>query len=292
MNMIEADRLGKRFRHAWALRDCGLSVPAGHVVALVGPNGAGKTTLLRLLAGLGVPSAGQVTVLGGYRPGSAAARDEVAYVDQQMPLYRNLRVRDVLRVAEAMNSRWGHDLAEERLAALGIPVRRKAGKLSGGQQAQLALTLAIARRPRLLLLDEPLSSLDPLARQDVLATLMTSVAEDGLSVVFSSHVVSELERVASYLIVLSGGQVQVAATVESLLAGHRALIGPAQDADRLAEQVPVVTLSRVGRQAQALARTATAPSGWADRSVTMEEIVLGYLSEPSARALPGPVVVP
>ena len=290
MTVIEAQRLGKRYRNIWALRDCGLSVPAGHVVALVGPNGAGKTTLLRLLAGLAAPSAGRLRVLGGCQPGSAAAREGVSYLDQQMPLYRNLRVRDLLRVAEAMNPRWHGELAEARLAALGIPVRRKAGRLSGGQQAQLALTLAIARRPRLLLLDEPLASLDPLARQDAMAALMTSVAEDGLSVVLSSHVVPELERVASYLIVLSGGRVQVAATVESLLDTHRALIGPARDAARLAEQVPVVTVSRAGRQAQALARTAAAPSGWVGRPVTMEELVLGYLREPTARALPGPAV--
>jgi ABC-2 type transport system ATP-binding protein len=290
VNVIETERLGKRYRNAWALRDCGLSVPAGHVVALVGPNGAGKTTLLRLLAGLAAPSAGQVRVLGDCQPGSAAAREGVSYLDQAMPLYRNLRVRDQLRVAEAMNTRWDGELAEARLAALGIPLRRKAGRLSGGQQAQLALTLAIARRPRLLLLDEPLASLDPLARQDVMAALMTSVAEDGLSVMFSSHVVPELERVASYLIVLSGGQVQVAATIEGLLDTHRALIGPAGDATRLAEQVPVVTVSRAGRQAQVLARTAVAPPGWAGRPVTMEELVLGYLREPAARALPEPVV--
>ena len=229
MTAIEAERLGKRYRNLWALRDCGLSVPDGHVVALVGPNGAGKTTLLRLLAGLARPSAGRVSVLGGCEPGSAPARLGVSYLDQQMPLQKNLRVRDLLRVAEAMNFRWNGEFAQARLAALGIPLRRRAGRLSGGQQAQLALTLAIARRPRLLLLDEPLASLDPLARQDVMAELMTGVAEDGLSVVFSSHVVPELERVASYLIVLSGGQVQVAATVESLLEGHRALLGPARD---------------------------------------------------------------
>jgi ABC-2 type transport system ATP-binding protein len=291
MTIIEADRLGKRYRHAWALRDCALRVPGGQVVALVGPNGAGKTTLLRILAGLAVPSAGQVSVLGGRRPGSAAALDGVAYVDQQLPLYRNLRVRDVLRVAEQMNDRWDRELAEKRLATLDIPLGRKAGKLSGGQQAQLALTLAMARRPRLLLLDEPLATLDPLARHDILALLMTSVAEDGLSVVFSSHVVAELERVASYLIVLSAGQVQAAASVQGLLDSHRALVGPAEEADSLATQVPVVTMTRAGRQAQALARTATAPPGWADRPVTMEELVLGYLREPMARVLPVPEVV-
>jgi ABC-2 type transport system ATP-binding protein len=290
MNIIEARHLGKRYRRTWALRDCGLSVPPGQVVALVGPNGAGKTTLLRLLAGLTKPSAGQVLVLGGSQPGSAGARAGVSYLDQQMPLYRNLKVRAMLRVAEAMNTHWHRELAQARLAMLGIPMNRKAGELSGGQQAQLALTLAIARRPRLLLLDEPLAGLDPLARQEVMATLMTSVAEDGLSVVFSSHVVAELERVASYLIVLSGGRVQVADTVDSLLESHRALIGPAERADALADQVPVVTMARAGRQVQALARTQTAPSGWSGRPVTMEELVLAYLREPAARALSGPVL--
>jgi ABC-2 type transport system ATP-binding protein len=284
MNSIETAGLSKRYRHVWALRDCDLSVPAGHVTALVGPNGAGKTTLLSLLAGLTTPTAGDVMLLGGHRPGSAGVRDDVSYLDQRVPLYRHLRVRDQLRVAADMNSRWDHALAGERMDAWRIPVQRRVGRLSGGQQALVALTLAIARRPRLLLLDEPLASVDPLARQDVMATLMTLVAEDGLSVVFSSHVLSELERVASYLIVVSGGQVQVAATVDSLLDSHRALIGPVGDADRLGEQVPVITMSRAGRQAQALARTTTPPPGWDDRPVTMEELVLGYLRGQSLKA--------
>ena len=287
MNIIEADQLSKRYRRTWALRDCDLRVPDGHVVALIGPNGAGKTTLLRLLAGLLVPTAGQLTLLGGYQPGSGAVRDDVAYLDQHYPLYRDLQVRHILWVAAEMNNRWDQDIAEELLAAWRIPRKRKAGRLSGGQQALLALTLAIARRPRLLLLDEPMASLDPVARQDAMGTLMTSVAEDGLSLVLSSHVISELERVASYLIVLSGGRVQVAATVDSLLASHLALIGPASEAGRLAEQVPVITVSRAGRQALALARTTAAPAGWAERPVTMEEIALGYLREPAAQALSG-----
>ena len=287
MNAIEADRVGKRYRRTWALRECTLAIPAGQVVALVGPNGAGKTTLLRVLAGLAAPSQGQVRVLAGFPPGSPAARDGVSYVDQQIPMYRSLRVRDILKAAEALNSRWDRDLALTRLDAAGIPPRRRAGQLSGGQQAQVALMLALARRPELLLLDEPLASLDPLARQDVMGWLMTSVAEDGLSVVFSSHVVSELERVASYLVVLSAGQVQVAASVDSLLATHLALVGPADSADSLARQVQVVTMSRVGRQAQALAHTTDAPAGWSHRPVTMEELVLGYLKQPQARIVPG-----
>jgi ABC-2 type transport system ATP-binding protein len=287
VNVIEADRVGKRYRRTWALRECTLAIPPGQVVALVGPNGAGKTTLLRVFSGLAAPSQGQVRVFGGSRPGSPQARDAVSHVDQRMPLYRSLRVRDILQAAEALNNRWDRDLALTRLDAIGIPLRRRAGQLSGGQQAQVALTLALARRPKLLLLDEPLASLDPLARQDVTGWLMTCVAEDGLSVVFSSHVVSELERVASYLVVLSAGQVQVAAPVDSLLATHLALIGPAVSADSLAGQVEVVTMSRAGRQAQALARTTDAPAGWSRRRVTMEELVLGYLRQPQARVVPG-----
>jgi ABC-2 type transport system ATP-binding protein len=285
MNVIETDGLGKRYRQTWALRDCHLTVPAGHVAALVGPNGAGKTTLLRVLAGVAVPTAGTATVLG-YVPGSQQARDAVSVIDQTVPLYRHLRVRDLVAAARALNDQWDTDLAVQRLSSLNLTMSGKVGKLSGGQQAQLALTLAMARRPRLLLLDEPLASLDPLARQDVLGWLMSCVAEDGLSVVLSSHVIAELERVATYLVVLSQGQVQVAATVDSLLDSHLALTGPAEDAGRLAGLVPVITVRQAGRQAQVLARTDAAPAGWAARSVTMEELVLGYLREPSARVLP------
>src|SRR5579859_2173679 len=285
MNVIETEGLSKRYRRTWALRDCQLSLPAGHVAALVGPNGAGKTTLLRALSGLVIPSAGTATILG-YTPGSRQAKDAVSSVDQTVPLYRHIRVRAMLNAARALNDRWDDALVRERLGSLAIPLSRKVGTLSGGQQAQLALTLAMARRPRLLLLDEPLASLDPLARQDVLGWLMTCVAEDGLSVVFSSHVVAELERIATYLIVLSAGQVQVAATVDSLLDSHLALVGPAEQASSLAGQVPVVTVSRAGRQAQVLARTDEAPPGWGSRPVTLEDLVLGYLREPSARVLP------
>lgn len=286
MNVIETEGLGKRYRRTWAVRDCRLIVPAGHVTALVGPNGAGKTTLLRILAGLAAPTSGRATILG-HTPGSEQARDVVAAVDQTVPLYRNLRVRDMLAAARLLNDRWDSELAVARLETSGITAGRRVSRLSGGQQAQLALTLAMARRPRLLLLDEPLASLDPLARQDVLGWLMTCVAEDDLSVVFSSHVIAELERVATYLVVLSAGQVQVAAPIGELLEAHLALTGQAQDADELASQVPVITVTRAGRQAHVLARTGTAPPGWTARPVTLEELVLGYLRQPAARLTPG-----
>src|SRR5215467_13174945 len=179
MNVVEASGLGKRYGSTWALRDCTLAIPAGHVVALVGPNGAGKTTLLNLAVGLAAPSAGSVTVLGGRRPGSPAALDGIAFVAQDTPLYKNLSAADMLHLTRNLNRRFDQAFAQGRLAELGIPLGRRAGRLSGGQQAQLALTLALARRPRLLVLDEPVAMLDPVARHDFMATVLTAVTDDG-----------------------------------------------------------------------------------------------------------------
>jgi ABC-2 type transport system ATP-binding protein len=290
MNVIETSGLGKRYGNTWALRECTLAIPAGHVAALVGPNGAGKTTLLKLAVGLAEPSAGGVTVLGGRPAGSRAALDAIAFVAQDTPLYKNLSAADMLHLTRNLNRRFDQDHAEARLGELGIPLKRKAGKLSGGQQAQLALTLALARRPRLLVLDEPVAMLDPVARHDFMATVLTAMAEDGVSVVLSSHVLAELERVADYLILLSGGRVQMAGEVEDLLASHRMLTGPAAEADRYAGR-PVVHASCAQAQAHLLVR-ATAddpvPPGWEAHSVGLEELALAYLREPGAAALPGP----
>src|SRR5580693_3194519 len=221
MNVVEASGLGKRYGGTWALRDCTLEIPVGRVTALVGPNGAGKSTLLNLAVGLSSPSAGAVTVLGGRRAGSPAALDGIAFVAQDTPLYKTLSVADMIYVTRNLNRRFDQPYARARLEELGIPTKRRAGKLSGGQQAQLALTLALARRPQLLVLDEPLANLDPLARHDFMATVMATVAEHGVSVLLSSHVLTELERVADYLVLVSGGNVQVAGEVEDLLAGHQ-----------------------------------------------------------------------
>ena len=220
MNVVEASGLGKRYGRTWALRECTLEIPAGRVAALVGPNGAGKTTLLNLAVGLSAPSAGAVTVLGGRRCGSPAALDAIAFVAQDTPLYKSLAVADMIYVTRSLNRRFDQPYAKARLEELGIPLRRKAGRLSGGQQAQLALTLALARRPRLLILDEPVAMLDPVARHDFMATVLAAVAADGVSVLLSSHVLTELERVAGYLVLLSRGRVRLAGDVEDLLATH------------------------------------------------------------------------
>jgi ABC-2 type transport system ATP-binding protein len=272
------------------LRECALAIPAGHVAALAGPNGAGKTTLLNLAVGLAEPSAGDVRVLGGLPPGSPAALDVIAFVAQDTPVYKNLPVADMLHLTRNLNRRFDQHYAEARLAELGIPLKRKAGKLSGGQRAQLALTLALARRPRLLVLDEPVAMLDPVARHDFMATVLTATADDGVSVLLSSHVLAELERVADYLILMSRGRIQVTGEVDDLLASHRVLTGPAAEADRYAER-PVVHVRRGEAQAHLLVRAAAddpVPPGWEAHPVGLEELALGYLREPGAAALPGP----
>jgi ABC-2 type transport system ATP-binding protein len=291
MNAIETHGLGKRYGRTWALRDCTLGIPAGRVVALVGPNGAGKTTLLQLAVGLIGQSTGEIGVLDGIAPGSSEALDGIAFVAQDTPLYTYLSVADTLRLVSSLANTWDEARARARLDALGIPLGRKVGKLSGGQQAQVALAVALARHPRLLILDEPVAELDPLARHDFMSTLMEAVAEEEVSVVFSSHVLSELERVCDYLVLLSRGSVQIAGSVDDLVAGHRVLTGPVDQADAVAQALPVVHARRAGRQASLLVRTTNlraVPAGWQDDPSNLEDIVLSYLRSPEASALPGP----
>jgi ABC-2 type transport system ATP-binding protein len=291
MNIIETRALAKSYGSAKALYDCTLAIPGGHVVALVGPNGAGKSTLLNLSVGLVAPSAGEVRVLGGLRAGSPPALDGIAFVAQDTPLFKNLSATDLIHMTRNLNLRFDQGYAEHRLGELGIPLQQKAGKMSGGQQAQLALTLALARRPRLLVLDEPMAMLDPLARHDFMATVMTAVADDGVSVVLSSHVLAELERVADYLVLVSHGRVRVAGEVDDLLATHRVLTGPAAESGRYVNQRNVVHASSAGPLAHVLVRgdaTGPVPPGWEAHSLTLEELTLDDLREPAAAALPGP----
>ena len=293
MNVLEADGLGKRYGRSWALRDCTLAIPAGHVVALVGPNGAGKTTLLHQAVGLSSPSAGSISVLGGLAAGSGPALERIGFVAQDAALYGGLSVAGMLRLTRDLNRRWDEGWARQRMSELEIPLERKVGKLSGGQHAQVALTAALAKRPELLVLDEPVARLDPLARHEFLAALMAAVAEEEMSVIFSSHVVAELERVCDYLVVLSVGQVQVAGEVDDLLASHRMLSGPAAEVPALLDRLPVVRTHLAGRQAHLLARldgdsAAALPRGWEAQAIGLEELVLTYMREPEARAFPGP----
>jgi len=292
VNVIESSGLGKRYGNSWALRDCSLAIPSGRVIALVGPNGAGKSTLLNLAVGLADATEGSVTVLDGRSAGSPAALDGIAFVAQDTPLYKTLTAGDMLHLTRNLNRRFDEAYARRRLDELGIPLTRKAGTLSGGQQAQLALTVALARRPQLLVLDEPMAMLDPLARHDFMATVMTAIADDDVSVVLSSHVLAELERVADYLVLLSGGSVQVAGEVDELLASHMVLTGPAAEAERYTQRLNVVNARSGGAQAHLLVRTngrtdGVAP-GWEAHPVSLEELTLAYMRDPAAASLPGP----
>ena len=283
MNVVETTDLGKCYGKAWALRDCTLAIPEGRLAALVGPNGAGKSTLMNIAVGLTLPTTGTVTVLGDMPAGGPAALHDIAFMAQDAPLYKNLSVADMLHLTRNLNSRFDHVQARARLADLGIPLKKKAGKLSGGQQAQVALTLALARRPRLLVLDEPLAALDPLARQDFMATVMTAMADDGVSVLLSSHALADLERVADYVVVLGGGELRIAGDTDDLLAEHRLLTGPAAEADRLASQLSPVQVRRGEAQAHLLVRTSgpadeePVPPHWEAHQVSLEELVLAYL---------------
>jgi ABC-2 type transport system ATP-binding protein len=281
VNIIETAALGKNYGRTWALRDCTFAMPEGHLAALVGPNGAGKTTLLHLLVGLTTATAGTATVLGGLPVGSRAALDGIAFVAQDAPVYTNLTAANMILLARNLNRSFDPPYARARLVELDIPLDRKAAKLSGGQRAQLALTLALARRPRLLVLDEPLAALDPLARHDFMGTVLAAVGEDGVSVLMSSHVLAELQRVADFLVLLTKGQVRVADTVDGLVSSHRVLTGPAGAADRVARALDVIQDQRGEAQAHLLVKAHgpqdPVPPGWEAHPAGMEELVLAYL---------------
>ncbi len=276
---LEARGLGKRYGRTWALSDCDIAIPAGRVVGLVGPNGAGKTTFLHLAVGLLAPTTGTIEVLG-QRPAQGADQlAQVGFVAQDSPTYSGLSVTNHLDLGAWLNPGWDGELAEGRVRSLGLERRKKAGRLSGGQRAQLALTLAIAKRPRLLLLDEPVASLDPLARRDFLRLLMEAVAEQELTVVLSSHLVSDLERTCDCVVVLVDSRVQLAGDVEELLAEHHRLIGP-RNGGRLPDGWEVVEESHTERQRSLLVRCSNPifDPAWTIEPVGLEDLVLAYMA--------------
>ncbi|MFC5832123.1 ABC transporter ATP-binding protein [Nonomuraea insulae] len=271
---LEVTGLGVRYGRTWALRDCSLAVPGGRVAALVGPNGAGKTTLMHAAVGLLRPARGSVRLAGA-----------AAFVAQDKPLYEGFTVAEMLGFGRRMNARWDEAIATDRLEGLGIALGRKVGGLSGGQRAQVAVTLALACRPDLLVLDEPLANLDPLARHDVMRSIMAEVAGRELSVLLSSHVVSDLEETCDWLVVLNGGRLQVSGDIEELLEGHLVLTGPDGAS---AAGTHVVGANRTGRQVSMLVRGAPpADPRWRARRPGLEELVMGYLRSPESAALPG-----
>jgi ABC-2 type transport system ATP-binding protein len=284
--ILEARGLGKRYHRRWALSDCTLEIPAGQVVGIVGPNGAGKTTLLHLAVGLLQPTAGTIEVLGGRPAAGPAQLARVGFVAQDTPTYSGLTVADHLRLGAHLNPGWDARTASDRIERLGLDPRQRAGKLSGGQRAQLALTLALAKKPELLILDEPVASLDPLARREFLQGLLEAVVDQGLSVVLSSHLVADLERACDYLIVLIGSRVQIAGEVEHLLATHHLLTGPRRDPARLPEGQDVISASHTDRQTTLTVRTdgPIHDPAWVVSKIGLEDLVLAYMSRTAGAA--------
>jgi ABC-2 type transport system ATP-binding protein len=271
---IRTSGLGKRYGSRWALRDCTLEVPAGSVTALVGPNGAGKTTLMHMVIGLVEPTSGVVEVFGrSPRRDAREVLPRLGFVAQDHPLHRNLTIAETLKYGRKLNPSWNQQLAAMRVERLGLSAKQKVGQLSGGQQAQVALTLALAKRPRLLLLDEPVASLE------FLNAVMEVVVDEGITVVLSSHIVAELERVCDHLVTLAQGATQLSGSISEIVASHRLLTGPRSDAAGVSRVHDVIRESHTERQTTLLVRANghVYDSCWEQHEVDLEEIVLAYL---------------
>ena len=288
--VLETCGLGRKYGRRWALRDCTLAIPAGRVVGLVGPNGAGKSTLLHLAVGLLEPTAGTIRVFG-QQPGDGPAQlSRTGFVAQDTPVYARLSVAGHLRAGAWLNATWDSELAERRIGQLGIDPRQRAGSLSGGQRAQVALTLAIAKRPELLILDEPVASLDPLARREFLQSLMEVAAERGISIVLSSHLIADLERTCDYLVILTSSKVQLAGEVSELLAAHHRLSGPRRDPGGLPADQEIIEENHTDRQSRLLVKTdgPIHDPSWTVRPVSVEDLVLAYMRRGGAGSTAAP----
>ena len=279
--VLETERLGKQYGRKWALHDCTLAIPEGKVVGLVGPNGAGKSTLLNLAVGLLAPTSGTIKVIGGRPYDGPSQLGRIGFVPQDISTYERMTVAEHFRMGAWLNPHWDSELAERRIKQLGLDPRQKAGSLSGGQRAQLALVLALAKKPEILILDEPVASLDPLARREFLQTLMEVVAEHGVSVVLSSHLIADLERVCDYLVVLVASHVQLSGDVSELLASHYHLSGPRRDRSALPANQEVIEESHTDKQSVLMVRTddPILDPAWTVRPVALEDLVLGYMRQ-------------
>ena len=264
-----------------ALDGCSFRLPAGRVCALVGPNGAGKSTLLSLAAGLARPSAGSLTVLGSAEP--AAVRGRIAYVPQDKPLYPQLTVADTLWAGGELNpARWDAGIA--RRIAAPLPPKARVRALSGGQRTRLALALALGKRPELMLLDEPMADLDPLARHELMGVLMAETAEHGTTIVMSSHILTELEGACDFLLFVDGGRVRLGGEAEDIVSAHALVTGRT---DRELAPHAVVEFRTTGRQLTPLVRKEgpVDETLWAVTEPSLEELLLAHLRSPEAPPL-------
>ncbi|HXR50200.1 MAG TPA: ABC transporter ATP-binding protein [Verrucomicrobiae bacterium] len=279
---IQTKELGKRYGSFWALENCNISVPEGSVSALVGPNGAGKSTLLKLLVGLSSSSTGEGEVLGKAPVQHEDFLTDIGYLAQEIPLYKSFNAADHITMGQHLNKNFDKKFIVKRLKELGIPLDRPVGKLSGGQRAQVALALALAKKPKLLLLDEPVAALDPLARHDFLASLSQAVADGGLTVVMSSHLLADLERVSDHVIVLASGKTQLCDDIETVLQDHKLIVGPREHAKNLGDGISVIHETHTVKQSTLLVRLshgAKLPNHWQQHEPNIEEIILAYMGQ-------------
>jgi ABC-2 type transport system ATP-binding protein len=283
---VETTDLGKRYGKVWALQNCSIEVPTGRVCGLVGANGAGKTTLMRMLAGLSRPTTGRALIAGREPADDPEFLREIGYLAQEVPLYRRWNAADHLALGAHMNPVWDEELTRDRLRSLRIPFDRPMEALSGGMRAQVALALALGKRPRLLLLDEPVAALDPLARHEFLASLAAAVADGGVTVMMSSHLLPDLERVCDHLVLVAEAQPVICGDIEHLLDTHKLLTAAARDTAAIEREHHVVTKTRTPREVSLVVEL-TGPvidPAWRVDDLGLEEVVLAYLGEHAASA--------
>lgn len=279
---IQTKDLGKRYGSFWALEHCNITVPEGSVSALAGPNGAGKSTLLKLLTGLSIPSSGESDVLGQVPQQREAFLADVGYLAQEIPLYKALNANDHIIMGRHLNKRWDETFIRNRLQELHIPLSRPVSQLSGGQRAQVALALALAKKPKLLLLDEPVAALDPLARHDFLAFLTQTVTEGGLTVMMSSHLLADLERISDHVVVLAAGKTQLCDSIKTVLDTHALLVGQKRNTRRPGEGFTIINETHTPHQSTLLVRIEgrpELPEHWQRHKPNIEEIILAYMSQ-------------
>ncbi|MFI1210370.1 ABC transporter ATP-binding protein [Streptomyces sp. NPDC020802] len=287
---IEARGVGRRYRRGWALRDCSFRLPAGRICGLVGPNGAGKTTLMAIAANLLEPTTGSLRVFGA-APESAEAGRRTAFLAQEKPLFRRFTVAETLRLGRELNPGWDQRAAENIVRAGNVPFEAKIGTLSGGQRTRVAFAVAFGKRPDLLLLDEPMSDLDPLVRHELMSTLLAEAAERGTTVLMSTHMLAELENTCDYLLVIAGGGLRLAGEVDELRTSHALLTGAHADGHTPPELAyhTVVETRLSGRQFTSLIRPDGPVAGpWQASTPNLEELLLAYLRTPEAPPLISP----
>jgi ABC-2 type transport system ATP-binding protein len=272
-------RFGQRAAQKWALRDCTLEIPEGRICGLVGSNGAGKTTLLRMLAGLAKPTAGTISVFGQPPADERDFLRSIGFLAQNIPLYPRWSAADHLAMGAHLNDSWDGETTRNRLQSLNISLDQRVETLSGGQRAQVGLALALGKRPRVLLLDEPFAALDPLARRDFLSILVEAVADGGLTVILSSHLVADLERICDFLVLVDKGELQLADEIEDILAAHWMLTAPRRELGVLEREHTVLRVETTARETRVWARLQGPlhDPGWQRDPLGLEDIVLAHM---------------